>query len=62
MESWLWNGMLATAIALPALSGLARAGDRADPAEKPEADPASTGWYGIALRSGLCVGDREGAR
>jgi hypothetical protein len=25
MKSWLWNGMLAAAIALPALSGVARA-------------------------------------
>ena len=27
MKSWLWNGMLAAAIALPALSGMARAQD-----------------------------------
>ena len=25
MKGWLWNGMLAAAIALPALSGIARA-------------------------------------
>jgi len=25
MKSWLWKGMLAAAIALPALSGMARA-------------------------------------
>jgi hypothetical protein len=27
MKSWIWNGMLAAAIALPALSGMARAQD-----------------------------------
>jgi hypothetical protein len=27
MKSWLWNGMLAAAIALPSLSGMARAQD-----------------------------------
>jgi hypothetical protein len=30
MKSWLWQGMLATAIALPALSGVARAGGTDD--------------------------------